>query len=147
MVCPEKKELSLTNLQGLVWLQIEEEQIKKGIGAILLAMALLFVSPLSIYAARVRFFVSPYVGLGYPGWWGPRYYWGGPVVGWPYSYPYPYYSPPPVVRQESPVYSEPEQQQPYYWYYCQNPQGYYPYIKTCSGGWMKVVPDVTPPNQ
>ncbi|MDD2851213.1 MAG: hypothetical protein PHY09_04840 [Desulfuromonadaceae bacterium] len=29
-----------------------------------------------------------------------------------------------------------------YWYYCQNPMGYYPYVKECSTGWMKVVPKV-----
>ena len=86
--------------------------------------------------------------------WGFRFY-AYPSWGWPYPYaypyyypyPYPYYSSPPVVREEAPVYSEPEQEQPYYWYYCENPQGYYPYIKSCPGGWMKVVPNVTPPKQ
>jgi hypothetical protein len=29
-----------------------------------------------------------------------------------------------------------------YWYYCQNPMGYYPYVKECPSGWMKVVPKV-----
>ena len=24
------------------------------------------------------------------------------------------------------------------WYYCNNPQGYYPYVRTCPGGWQKV---------
>ena len=24
------------------------------------------------------------------------------------------------------------------WYYCRNPEGYYPYVKACSGGWQKV---------
>jgi len=115
--------------------------MKKTIWAILLVMVVLFVSPFSIHAARVRVFVRPYIGLGYPSW----YYWGGPIVGWPYFYPYPYYASPPVVMQQPPVYSEPEQQQAYYWYYCQNPQGYYPYVKSCPGGWMKVVPNVTPP--
>jgi hypothetical protein len=42
---------------------------------------------------------------------------------------------------ESPVYVEPEQT--YYWYYCSNPEGYYPYIKSCPGGWAKVVPTPT----
>jgi hypothetical protein len=115
--------------------------MKNGIWAILLATALLFISPLFIHAARVRIFVRPYIGLGYPGW----YYWGGPVVGWPYLYPYAYYAPPPVVMQQPPVYSEPEQQQPFYWYYCQNPHGYYPYVQSCPSGWMKVVPNITPP--
>jgi hypothetical protein len=74
-------------------------------------------------------------------------------MGWPYAsfgyggygygYGWPYY--PQEVSEAPPAYSEPEQQQPYYWYYCQNPQGYYPYIKSCPGGWMTVVPNVTPP--
>jgi hypothetical protein len=88
-------------------------------------------------------------GWGYG--WGPRFYWGGSVAVWPfpyfyYPYYYPYYASPPVVIQQQPqVYSEPVQQ-PYYWYYCQNPQGYYPYVKSCPGGWMKVEPHVAPPS-
>jgi hypothetical protein len=63
-------------------------------------------------------------------------------------YQYGYYSPPPlVIQQEPPVYVQPEQEQQYYWYYCQDPQGYYPYVKSCPGGWMKVVPEVIPPQQ
>ena len=61
-------------------------------------------------------------------------------------YPLGYYAAPPVViQQQLPVYIEPEQRQSGYWYYCQEPQGYYPYVKSCPGGWMKVVPEVTPP--
>ena len=85
--------------------------------------------------------------------WGPRtswnlgFYWGGPLVVGPPWYPYGYYSPPPViVQQQPPVYVEPEQRSDNYWYYCQNPQGYYPYVKSCPDGWMKVVPQPTPPN-
>jgi len=82
-------------------------------------------------------------------WWGPRTY-AYPGWWWPYSYsysyPYPSYQAPPQVMEQPPAYSEPEQQQPDYWYYCQNPQGYYPYIKSCPGGWMQVKPNLTPPN-
>ena len=39
------------------------------------------------------------------------------------------------------------QRQSYYWYYCQDPQGYYPYVKSFPGGWITVVPKVPPPNQ
>jgi len=104
-----------------------------------------------------------FYGWGYYGGWGyyPRWYYpfyrGFPIVGWPYvgwpyasyaGWPYvgwPYY--PPEATAAPPAYSEPEQQQPYYWYYCQNPQGYYPYIKSCPGGWIPVVPNITPPKQ
>lgn len=79
-----------------------------------------------------------------PGFWGP--WWYGPA--YPY-YPYPYYAAPPaVVQQEPQVYiqqSEPQPQQPNYWYYCQNPQGYYPHVQQCPGGWMTVVPPTTAP--
>ena len=71
---------------------------------------------------------------------GPNPYWGPP----------PYYYPPPpvvVVPQQPQTYVQRNQRQESdYWYYCQNPQGYYPYIKSCPGGWMKVVPDTVPPS-
>ncbi|HUL00131.1 MAG TPA: hypothetical protein VLX29_04670 [Nitrospirota bacterium] len=35
--------------------------------------------------------------------------------------------------------------QQYYRYYCQESKTYYPYVKQCPGGWMKVVPTPTPP--
>ncbi len=68
-----------------------------------------------------------------------------------YAYPYyPYSYPSPVVIQQpaAEVYVQPAPQQPEepgYWYYCQNPQGYYPYLRQCSSGWMKVVPSSPPP--
>jgi hypothetical protein len=31
-----------------------------------------------------------------------------------------------------------------YWYYCRNPDGYYPYVKECPGGWQKVPPQPPP---
>jgi hypothetical protein len=84
-----------------------------------------------------------HVGVGLwlgPGWWGPYYY--------PPYYPsyYPYYSEPPVVIEQQPemyVQPAPQAEQPAYWYFCKDAQGYYPYVKQCPGGWMKVVP--TPP--
>ena len=77
---------------------------------------------------------------------GSRYFFGGSIViPW---YPYRYHPPPPVIIQREPgVYIQPEQAEDNYWYYCPDPQGYYPYIRQCAGGWMKVVPDTTPPNQ
>ena len=66
----------------------------------------------------------------------------------PYYYPPYYYAPPPVVYTPPPVIytpppvviSEPQQ----YWYYCDNPQGYYPYVASCSTGWRRVT--ATPPS-
>jgi hypothetical protein len=84
--------------------------------------------------------------------------WLGPGWGWdPFFYPYypsypyyPYYSQPPVVIQQQPqeyVMPEPQRQETNYWYYCKEAKGYYPYIKRCPGGWMKVVPAPAPPDQ
>jgi hypothetical protein len=36
--------------------------------------------------------------------------------------------------------AESGQHQPSYWHFCQNPEGYYPYVKDCPSGWMTVVP-------
>ena len=62
-----------------------------------------------------------------------------PYYYYPYSYPYAYnYS----YRYNQPtVYVE--QEQPFYWYFCRESQTYYPYVTSCPGGWVKVVP--TPP--
>ncbi len=89
----------------------------------------------------VSFRGSVWVG---PGWWGP---WG-----YPYSYPYyapyyPYYAEPPVViERQAPVYVQPNRQheESDYWYFCAKPQGYYPYVKKCPDGWLKVVPSAPP---
>ncbi len=132
--------------------------MKKVICAILAAMALVLCSALPSSAwvrGRARpvggshghFHSGVFIGVpfwGGPGWWGPG--WWGP------AYPYPYYADPPVVVQQAPpVYVQPEpqpqSQQPYYWYYCQNPQGYYPYVQQCPGGWMTVVPPTAPPGR
>jgi len=89
-------------------------------------------------------------------------YIGAPYM-YPYypPYPYAYYppvvpvviapAPPPVyIEQQQPIQIAPEIPQQAipatnYWYHCGNPDGYYPYIKECPGGWQKVTP--TPPAQ
>jgi hypothetical protein len=128
----------------------------------LAAAVLLFMAPVSSYAWQSRGRVGASIGVtpvdwrgghggwhGHRGYWGPHFYWGGPVVvGSPWLYPYGYYyEPPPVVVQpQTPTYVQPEPQENY-WYYCQNPQGYYPYVQSCPSGWMKVVPQPAPPKQ
>ena len=77
-------------------------------------------------------------------------YFGGPVF-WPWYYPGPYYGPSynttTIITQPAPVYIE---QAPgpapapvpssNAWYYCNNPDGYYPYVKECPTGWQRVAP-------
>jgi hypothetical protein len=76
----------------------------------------------------------------------------------PYYYPYPYYPPVVVAPAQPPVYIEqaPQASAPSaatspantgYWYHCDNPDGYYPYIKDCPGGWRQVVPTPPAPQQ
>jgi hypothetical protein len=63
--------------------------------------------------------------------------------GVPYAYAPAVVAPAPVYVPPAPqVYIQPPPPQPY-WYYCENPQGYYPYVAQCSGGWRQVLP--TPP--
>ena len=76
-----------------------------------------------------------YVGIGVggplfygPGYYGPGpYYYGPPVV----------YAPPPVVYAPQPqvTYINPPRQS---YYYCDNPQGYYPNVQSCSTAWREV---------
>lgn len=74
-------------------------------------------------------------------------YYGYPYYGYPYDT---YYGQEPIiVQQPTDEMSVQPSQQPMetnYWYYCRNPQGYYPYVKRCPNGWMKVVPS-PPPSQ
>jgi hypothetical protein len=145
------------------------KKMKKLIVICLFASLILLMVPLSSYAGTYHGYGGGHHGyagtrttVGYYGWgghyggygghyggwyggyrpWWPGYYWGGSiVVGAPW-YPYGYYAAPPTVVQPPAVTVEPQQN---YWYYCQEPQGYYPYVKECPGGWMKVVPQPAPP--
>jgi hypothetical protein len=80
--------------------------------AMSLAVGLLAAAPSPSLAWRAGVFVGP-----------------GVVVG------------PPVVIAP-PVYQEQPQPQTaqQYWYYCQDPQGYYPYVQQCPRGWQPVSP-------
>jgi hypothetical protein len=93
-------------------------------------------------------------GWHHPGW-RPVFY--GP---WPWFYPSWYVgyavplfpntiyaeSPPPTQYIEmNPPANPPADIQPNLWYYCANPQGYYPYVKSCSTAWQTV--PAQPPKQ
>lgn len=72
----------------------------------------------------------------YPRYFGYRYY---PY--YPYYY-YPYYyvpvAPPVYIERGNP--SNPPVDPTQYWYYCDDPAGYYPYVQDCPGGWQPVEP-------
>ena len=74
------------------------------------------------------------------------FYFGSPFYADPYYWNrYPYPPPTYYVPQQPRIYIQQNQQQPYYWYWCANPPGYYPYIKSCPQPWQKVVPYGTSP--
>ena len=79
------------------------------------------------------------VGVAAPFWWYPYGY------AYPYPYAYPADSPPMAVESSPQTYIQEDTQAQQYWYYCQNPQGYYPYVKECPGGWQQVAPQPPEP--
>ncbi len=89
--------------------------------------------------AHVGVYVAPTFGWG---WYSPWYY------PYPYSYPYSYSyyyppyttssSPPVYIEQGQPATTDPSQPGGNDWYYCHSPEGYYPYVKQCPGGWQRV---------
>jgi hypothetical protein len=67
-------------------------------------------------------------------WWtagGGWYFYPEPV------YPFPTYVPPAIIVQQAPPAPSglPPSQ---FWYFCDNPQGYYPYVAACNGPWREV---------
>lgn len=129
--------------------------MKRIASAVLIAMVLLLYGPLWVQAGGKHVRTSVHIGIGHPGRWGHHHpwhhhrhgshsHWRTTVVLGPW-YPYGYCAHRPViVYQEPSVYVQQEQEESY-WYYCREPEGYYPYVQSCPGGWMKVVPDTTPP--
>jgi len=71
--------------------------------------------------------------IGAPLFWHPPSY---PYYGYPYDYP-----PAVVIERQPQAYI---QREPYYWYYCPEPSGYYPYVQNCPRGWQQVVPSGPP---
>ena len=90
-------------------------------------------------------FIRPHVVFPIGPFWTP--YWG-PY--WePYGYPSVVVTPVPQVYVQPvpptsvPPPPAPQPAQPS-WYYCEEPQGYYPYVQQCPSGWRPVAP--TPPS-
>jgi len=106
--------------------------MKRNIHIFVAVIILLLVGVVPGYAGgNVRIGIGIGIGPVWP-WWGPSYY--------------PNYSAPVVIQQQAPVYEQQvpqEEAQQYYWYFCPESNTYYPYVKQCPSGWMKVVP--TPP--
>lgn len=89
--------------------------------------------------------IGPSFGFGYDPFYSPFY----PAYRYSYPYSYPYYAPPMVVVPQEPqqyIMRDDLEEETGYWYYCKDANGYYPYVKRCPGGWMKVVPYQPPPD-
>ena len=105
--------------------------------SVLLSLAMraflaLLIALLSTAAfAHGRTSVGVYVGPAWGPWYYPPYYYPPPVVVLP---PAP---PPPVYVEQAPA----APQNNNYWYYCPTNNGYYPYVKECPAGWLKVLPE------
>ncbi len=78
---------------------------------------------------------------------------------YPYAYPFSYYYPAPVYHyppsysvrvapSAPPVWVERDdagrEDAASWWYYCAQSRGYYPYVKSCPGGWERVPPAPPP---
>lgn len=78
----------------------------------------------------------------YSPWYYPSpYYYPGPYYYPPYYYPSgvgPYPTEPPEYVQREEYYGPAESSAS--WYYCTDPQGYYPYVEQCNVGWIPVAP-------
>ncbi|RFC36306.1 MAG: hypothetical protein DID90_2727553902 [Candidatus Nitrotoga sp. LAW] len=103
---------------------------------------------------RVGIYLGAPIGFNFG--FSPYSYYRAPYYGSPYSYsPAPVYypsvqQPPQVIYTErrvgSPLSSQEsstnsvQNVQNSWWYYCTSSNAYYPYIKKCPGGWLRVVP-------
>jgi hypothetical protein len=105
----------------------------------LIVGGLIFAATAVPRAAEARVFVG--VGIGVPYYYPPpAYYYGPPAV---------VYAPPPVVYAPPPAYEPPVtymSQPQQYWYYCDDPRGYYPNVGACPQGW-RAVPATSSPAQ
>jgi hypothetical protein len=46
----------------------------------------------------------------------------------------------PMFAPNAGAVAAPEPATPAWWYYCDNPQGYYPYVRQCVSQWQRVAP-------
>jgi hypothetical protein len=66
-------------------------------------------------------------------------FWGWPGYYYPYGYPYgPYPYAAPVASEVTVIQPAAAAAAPQFWYYCDNPSGYYPYIPSCPTAWRPV---------
>jgi hypothetical protein len=88
-----------------------------------------------VAAALTAPFTYPYAP--YPAAYEYPYSYSDPYTYPLYPYSYRYWNP---YAYAAPIYVDVSPPAPSYWYYCASTRTYYPYVSTCSEGWMQVVP-------
>jgi hypothetical protein len=127
----------------LITTQEHSEFNMRAIKSVILLLFLLGPATASVAHAQHGFYHGPRVGVFVDPW--PFFY--------PY-YPYAYYpgyypqqvvvaqaAPTTYVEQGTPVpaaAAQPRNVPSNDWYYCRKPEGYYPYVRTCTDGWERV---------
>ena len=128
-------------------------RIMKALKATLLLVAVLLAATASasVFAQRGHHHRHARIGV----------FIGAPLLFAPWYYPAPYYYYPPsyyyppgaAVPSSPPAYIEQGQaaapsvqQSQSYWYYCAESKTYYPYVDSCAGPWVRVVPQAPPPS-
>lgn len=112
------------------------------IAALLLGMA--WTVPAMAYGHYFHSRVGVFIGPGFGPWYYPWPYYYGANGPYPYYYGYgaPAYAPTgPTQYVEQGAVSAPQPTGS--WYFCADPQGYYPYVQQCRTSWQRVSP--TPP--
>jgi len=102
---------------------------------LLVLLVLAALSSSAFAHGRSRVFVG--FNFGFPGYyhpWYPAYYYPPPVYYYPAAPVYVQPPAPPVYVERSDTIPE----GPGTWYFCREANGYYPYVKQCPGGWMRV---------
>jgi len=77
-------------------------------------------------AAAARAVIA--IGVPWPGWYAPYAYWPRPIYAPP---PIQYVIPPAVPQAPIPAPAAD-------WYFCETPEGYYPYVMSCNGAWQRI---------
>ena len=115
---------------------------------ILFLTCLLWAAGLSVSPSAMAWYPGMYGGFG---WYPPGFgYMGGPFFYPGDVSPNDYYYPPIIVTEpaqpqvyvekSAPTAANGEATVSYYWYHCDSPEGYYPYITQCPAGWKAVAP-------
>ena len=115
--------------------------LKPLVAITVLALGIAWTAPAMAFGHFAHARVGVFIGPGFGPWYYPCPYYYGAYGPYPYGYGA-YVAPAgPTQYVEQGAVSAPQQQAA--WYYCADPQGYYPYVQQCRTSWQRVSP--TPP--